>query len=209
MAAAGGVEAAGVIGDRVRTLFILTAASFALACTSTPDGYVPLADYAPNNVLAVDIDTGAQLSLDPGQGVGVAVQYAAGGTWTIATACDTLKSNYTCAWDLVVSVPLPNPLEPLGNADPRVYRVDPGALRIVVPSQSGADSFSFSAPPGVTLELDVVWDGQHDASMVSWVEGGALKTGAPSNPVDFRPTSPGTDAGPTSDGGLPADAGPG
>lgn len=207
MAAAGGAAAAGVTGDRVRTLFILTAASFALACTSTPDGYVPLTDYGPNNVLTVDIDTGAQLSLDPGKGVGVAVQYAAGGTWTIATSCDTLQSNFTCAWDLVVSVPLPNQLDLVGS-DPRVYRVDPGALRVVLPSQSAGDTFSFSAPPGVTLELDVVWDGHHDASMVSWVQGGGLKTGAPSNPIDFRPASP-VDAGPTSDGGLPTDAGPG
>lgn len=202
MAAAGAAAAAAITGDPVRALLlILAAAPVALACSSTPDGYVPLTTGVPTNVLTVDIDTGPQITLDPGKGVGVAVQYAAGGNWTIATACDTIQSGFTCAWDLVVSVSLPNQLELVGT-DARVYRIDPGAVRIVLPSQSSGDAFNFSAPPGIALELDVILDGTHDGStgatppqsFVSWVQNGVLQTGAPSNPVDFRPISP-ADAG--------------
>lgn len=175
-------------GDRVKALLLVTGlASLLSACTTTNDGYVPIADVPPTNVLTVDIDTGAQIALDPGKGVGLAVQYLGSGTWTIETACDTTQSGFTCAWDLVAS--LQSPFQ-LSSTDAPALRIDPGAYRIVLPAQSASDLVTLSSPPGEALELDVVFDQVHDASMVSWTTGGAIKTGAPSNPVNFLPTTP-------------------
>ena len=51
----------------------------------------------------VSVDTGAALTVTPGQGVGVFVEYTSGGQWTITTSCDTLESQYACGFDLFVS----------------------------------------------------------------------------------------------------------
>ena len=48
------------------------------------------------------------------------------------------------------------------------------------------------------MRVDVILDGVHgnwanhdlDAWMVGWVEGNVAKYGAPSNPIDFLPTTP-------------------
>ncbi len=48
------------------------------------------------------IDTGATLaSIEPGKGVGVFVEYQAGGAWRVTTACDTEISDEACLFDII------------------------------------------------------------------------------------------------------------
>jgi hypothetical protein len=63
--------------------------------------------------------------------------------------------------------------------------VDAGAVR-----RGDLDVVVLGAPPGASLMLDVVADRYHDASLVHWVGGGAVRAGAPSNPILFTPVTP-------------------
>lgn len=162
-----------------------------------PDGYGGPTGSAPYpvNVLTVDIDTDALLQGLPGEEVAVNVAYGAGGLWHIETTCDTPQSGYACDWDIVVSLGGSHPLETI---DGRATRVDGGAFRLVLPGQTSGDVSEFTGPPGESLRVDVILDGVHgnwanhdlDAWMVGWVEDNTAKYGAPSNPVDFLPTTP-------------------
>jgi hypothetical protein len=189
--------AAGGGGDEtvMRSLAFITAGlGLALAaCSGGSGGYVPpVAE--PGLVQTVGVDTGEQLVPNPGGGAGVFVEYAAGGTWHVFTTCDTTQSNFTCGWDLVASIDRSASLSVTEQAEvdkgDQVLRVDKGAVRLLFDTAMDVDGVHLSAPPGKSLELDVILDGNHDASLVSWVTGGAVHLGAPSDPIQFAPTAP-------------------
>jgi hypothetical protein len=163
------------------------------ACSGGNGGYIPPVP-EPNVAQTVGIDTDEHLLPNPGAGAGVFVEYAAGGTWHIFTTCDTTQSHFTCGWDLVASIDPSQPLSVVEQADvdkrDQVRSVDKGAVRLVFDTATDIDGVHLSAPPGQSLELDVLLDGQHDASLVSWVSGAAVHLGAPSDPVEFAPTTP-------------------
>lgn len=163
-------------------------------CGNDPAGYVPFATPA-TNVLSVDIDTGASLEAEPGKGVGVQVAYVGDGAWRIAATCDTIASGYACSWDLVASVASPGAMAfteeaSTVGAEDRVLRVDPAAYRLVLWTEKETDLVELAAPPDEPLQLDVFLDGSHDSAGVSWVEGHVVKSGAPSNPIEFSPIVP-------------------
>jgi len=185
---------AGALG-RVATLAMAFATT---GCSGGDAGYVPIGAYDPatSNILVESIDTGEHLDATPGKGAGVFVEYDAGGNWHIFATCDTdtpQSGGYSCAWDLVASVDPALDLTVVDQADleasDAVYRLDKGALRLVFQTDVDTDGVRLSAPSGKELSLDVVLDGSHDASLVSWVSKQTVQTGT-SDPVDFAPTSP-------------------
>jgi hypothetical protein len=48
------------------------------------------------------IDTGAELELDAGKGVGLLMEYLGDGEWRVRTSCDTRRSGYDCDWDILI-----------------------------------------------------------------------------------------------------------
>src|SRR6188508_2806633 len=86
---------------------IALAALLDLAGCDTSDG----AYYEPRTVdesppLRATIDTDAELvDRDPGRGIGVFVEYHAGGEWRVDVGCDTAISMVDCSW-LVIAEPL-------------------------------------------------------------------------------------------------------
>lgn len=54
--------------------------------------------------MLVDVDPNVTMTAQPGQGVGVFVQYKTGGHWNVWWTCDTDKSGLDCAYDNVVTV---------------------------------------------------------------------------------------------------------
>lgn len=183
----------------------IVALGFALAaCGSpSPDGYYLQPVDSPT-LLSMDIDTGAELGSDPGKGVGVFVQYKAGGEWLVWTTCDTTSSGYLCGFDIVASVKSAETLAVEDQsadleAPDRVVVVDQGAVRLVLQTGADTDGVWLKAPAGVALELDVELDGGppvtcdeagNCGNIVSWPHGGAVQNGAPSNPVELVPTAP-------------------
>ena len=158
------------------------------------------ADTTPTAPAQVAIETNATLTASPGQGVGVFVQYAAGGQWTITTSCDTLKSQYSCGFDLFVSGLRPSTAltdvkgTNLSDADSVDLGRD-GTVHLSTQTSTDLQGLTFSAPPGAGIELEMYLDGamvdangDPQSRFVYWISDGVLHTGASTDPIDFTPT---------------------
>lgn len=149
-------------------------------------------------VPAAVIDTDATLTdVEPGRGVGLFVEYAAGGRWHVYVTCDSLDSELPCGWDVIVSTSStitavesePGPevwLEPLRDSDGRSY----SGLRFLSETTTELEGVSFETTPGTAIRLDVLLDGVADGRYTYWVGGGAVHRGAPSAVIDLLPTAP-------------------
>jgi len=140
------------------------------------------------------IDADAPLEAEPGSGVGVFVEYQAGGRWYVFTTCDTDVSDYDCLFDIVAT--------PLGSAvvegvhPDSVEREDSldltgqDSVRFVGYTSTDTDGFYLDTEPGRVLELDVLLDGECGNAYLYWVGDGAIHQGAPSNPFELEPIEP-------------------
>jgi hypothetical protein len=148
------------------------------------------------------IDRGEVLELEPGTGVGVAVDYEGNGFWRVSTACDTMVTGASCEFDVVAhsagqaDVVVVDDAELEGRDD--AFFLDPFALELLLETGEDLDSVRLSTSPGAYLRL-TVWfydpvsdsrfDWTRDPRLISWVGHGAVNWGAPTNPVDLEPTS--------------------
>jgi len=142
----------------------------------------------PNSdVIGVSIDPGATLEADPGEGVGVFVELQDNGNWRVWTTCDTELTGYSCAFDLYLTgdgVRLydTEDLEGYDGASDFGDEVD-----VTLDTDNDTDGVVVSSAAGAPLRLEVWLDGAPDGEFVYWVQNGAIRQGAPSNPVDFIP----------------------
>jgi hypothetical protein len=148
-------------------------------------------------------DTPLQVAIDPdkalespaGEGVGVFVEYTAGGHWHVWTACDTNSSNEVCAFDVFVKV---TDGTKITNAQPEnlesgdsVQQLDDGSLQLSAQTSTEFDGMTFDTDPGAIIELDALVDGARDPRLIDWFGGGVLHNqGAPTDPIDFKPSAP-------------------
>jgi hypothetical protein len=155
-------------------------------------------------IAELSIDAGETLTLEPGQGVGIAVAYAGDGAWDLALACDTLTSGANCLFDVWVSSDdSPDGISGATGRDledgDRLVMTDPFALRLDFLTEADNDGVGFRATPGATLRVsaslyDPAVDSRlgwsDDPRIISWVGHGAVNWGAPTNPVDLTPDRP-------------------
>jgi hypothetical protein len=142
------------------------------------------------------IETGQHLTVDPGKGAGLFVEYDTGGFWHVFATCDSATSvagGASCNWDLIASVDPSNQLTVPDQSDLErndgVYSVDSGAVHLIFNTDVDIDGVGLATqPPGIPLTLDVKLDDVHDSSFVSWISGGAVQTGT-SDPAIFTPTT--------------------
>lgn len=156
-----------------------------------------------SGVVELAIDRGGRVVLEPGQGVAVAVGYAEGGTWQVATACDTAESGLRCEFDILVSTDESATIdgfagEGLEGSD-ALSAPDEHALEALLDTGEDIDAFSFTTAPGATVRVSALlydptfdswFEWSDDPRFISWVGGGAVHRGAPTNPVDLRPDRP-------------------
>jgi hypothetical protein len=138
-------------------------------------------------VETVAIDEGGVLDADPGQGVGVFVEYLGAGSWHVWTTCDSEISGAGCSFDLYLdawSLDLPRS-DDLEVDDFLDEQGD--SLHASFYVTDDTDGVTVEAEPDEPLRLEVWLDGAPDARFVYWVYGGEIYQGAPSNPVDFFP----------------------
>ncbi|WP_437969971.1 hypothetical protein WMF04_12015 [Sorangium sp. So ce260] len=144
--------------------------------------------------LLVAIDTGAVLNSEPGEGVGIFVEYAAGGTWRLWTTCDTNTSKVVCSFDLYASVDTSSELFDIVGTDlektDATRLVDEGIAYLHAETGSDVDAMTFTTTEGAIVRLEAYLDGAQEPRYVYWFGDGILHEGAPSNPLDFEPTSP-------------------
>jgi hypothetical protein len=139
------------------------------------------------------VDADAVMSVRPGEGAGIFVQYASGGHWNVFTACDTNRSNQPCRFDILISAD-----STVAFSDPQGQQLEPvdvltlgadGSIRLQTGTALKLDGVSFDADPGATIRVDVLLDGEARPDLLNWISGGELRQGATDDPVDFTPTS--------------------
>ena len=109
------------------------------------------------------IDTDQRLAVDPGDGVGVFVEYGSGGHWHVYMTCDTARSGLACNYDVVVQpvgpsqirAALPDDLEP----DDSISLRGGDFAQVVARTDFDYDGFFVDTEPGVTLSIDAYLDG--------------------------------------------------
>lgn len=154
-------------------------------------------------VSALSIDAGGRIELVPGEGIGVGVEYAEGGRWTLTTACDTAVSAVRCTFDLLVSTDDAAGITRFEGAqldeDDRLRAPDPYAVSALFETDVDNDGFGFDTAPGATVRVSALlydpradswFDWSDDPRIISWVGHGAVHRGAPTNPVDLTPDRP-------------------
>jgi hypothetical protein len=141
----------------------------------------------------VVVDAGAQMSADPGRGVGLFVQYQGDGRWDLFTTCDTATSGAACNFDVVVTADAGDYFTGVTGTDlsaaSDVSMQDDATIRLVTSTDFGTDGVSFDATPGATINVDVLLDGVPQPAFIFAVSNGVVLNGMPSNVVDFTPDS--------------------
>jgi len=166
------------------------------ACTTS--GYIDGGDADPEQltcgrVRTETIDRGAVLDgIEPGKSVGAFVEYAGEGLWRVVTTCDTLESNLSCYWDVIVTskAGLEKPLGEDLETDDYIDPFQGDGLRLSAYTDEDIDGFTFLATPGDIVEFDAFLDDTCQPDFVYWIGDGEAQRGAPSNPVRFEPSKP-------------------
>jgi hypothetical protein len=161
----------------------------AAGCITNP------APIPPETVVAqVSVQPGTPMTSVPGSGVGLFVQYDAGGHWRISTTCDTSVTGAACTFDVTVTpgagVTISNvagvDLQPL---DTLSQGID-GTITFLAATRLGMDGISFDTAPGATIQVAMLLDGLQQPTDMYVLGAGGLLTGVPTNPVDLRPATP-------------------
>jgi hypothetical protein len=144
--------------------------------------------------LQVAIDADQALESLPGDGVGVFVEYVTGGHWHVWTSCDTNSSDAVCAFDVFVTVadgpPITNSrTENLEGSDIIEKKAD-GSLHLIAKTSAELDGMTFDTDAGAVIELEAYFDNELDPRVLYWFGDGVLHQGAPTNPIQFKPTAP-------------------
>jgi hypothetical protein len=147
------------------------------------------------DVAKVTIDPGATMSVEPGAGVGLFVQYDEGGHWTVFTTCDTDYSGNACDFDVMVyetgaRTTIANVEGFELDADDTFTTDADGSINLVTETTFGMNGMFFDTAPGAEIEIDVLIDGIAQPQFVYAVSGGRLIDGVRTNPVDFLPATP-------------------
>jgi hypothetical protein len=143
--------------------------------------------------LVVDVQTGGTLIATPGNGIGIYVEYEAGGHWNVSWTCDTNLTNLPCNYVVDASVAsgsLTNSSTDGFVSSALLTQPHPDLLEAVTTTTDATQGIEFDATAGAPVTVSVslnapvsfffVQDGQ--------VNGGYK--GALTNPLVFQPSTP-------------------
>lgn len=170
-------------------LLAVSLASFALACSDGNNhsygyGGGPSSSGTPagTNVtpLLVDVDTGKTMTATPGDGVGIFVEYRAGGKWHVYWTCDTNKTGLGCQFNIQVAS-VTGSLQNLavsGQAQgDDIRQTDASTINATTSTSSNAVDITFDADSGGTIEITAAVGGIQDSSFFFFVQDGAVNGG--------------------------------
>lgn len=181
-------------------------ASFMIACSDGNDRSYPVSGPSPSGSsggtgsnaqpLLVDVDTGKTMTAAPGDGVGIFVEYKAGGKWHVWWTCDTNKTNLGCTFSLQVSAvsgQVAN-LAVSGQAQgDNVEQTDTQTIHASTSTTSNAVDITFDADPGGKIEISAAVGGVQDSSFFFFVQDGQVNggyNGQLTDPLRFEGNSP-------------------
>jgi hypothetical protein len=141
------------------------------------------------------VDTNKTMNAVGGQGVGVFVEYRAGGDWHVWWTCDTNRSGRRCPFDVTLtSTAALYDVQQDGSAT--------GAIQVVrYPNSTGFSSITareihsvdFKTAPGESILLGAKVDGVASPEYFFFVQDGKVNggyQGTLTNPVYFQPSLP-------------------
>lgn len=166
---------------------------------TTPSAEPPAAEKpsTPTNTapMLVEIDTDKTMDAIGGDGVGVFVEYKAGGHWHVWWTCDTTQSKQSC--DFAVSATAAS--GQLSNVDatelPGGFVASPTGSRVDAKSTTTTQvhGIRFDTTPGAVITVDAAIGGLKDGAFLFFVQdeqvNGGFK-GQLSNPLQFQGTVP-------------------
>jgi hypothetical protein len=150
---------------------------------------------APLTPMLVEVDTDQTMTADPGRGVGVFVEYGAGGKWHVWWTCDTALTRKSCDVSLAIS----SGNGPIANIDtseaPGGYVTSPSAARLdaSILTTTEVHGLRFDTLPGVILTIDASISGLRDGSFLFFVQDGKVKGGFEgqiTNPLQLQGKTP-------------------
>lgn len=145
--------------------------------------------------VTVVVDTNQTMKVQGGQGVGVFVEYAAGGHWHVYWTCDSALSGLPCDFELIISgKSIANPkaiqFEPTADA---FQSTAPDTLRVITHTTTDIDGLDFDATPGADMKIDSTVSGLRDGRFFFFVQNGQVDgnfQGTLSDPLIFEPSTP-------------------
>ncbi len=140
--------------------------------------------------LRVIVDTDQVMEASPGQGVGVFVEYARGGTWHVWWTCDTTITHRACNFDVRLSSPdALNVVE----ATASVSQPTPSSVDVSTSTTDGVDQIKLTTAPGGVLTLEAYVDGVRDPAYIFFVQNGQVNgdyNGSLTNPLELQGNLP-------------------
>ena len=148
----------------------------------------------------VDVDTGRTMSAQPGDGLGVFVEYQAGGHWHVWWTCDTNKTSQSCPMDVKVSLPV-DATGQISNAKADAatpsgaspMTVSPTQLESITTTTTGIDGMTFDTAAGAIITLDASIGSLRDGSFIFFVQNGKINggyTGKLTDPLELEGSAP-------------------
>lgn len=141
-------------------------------------------------LLAV-IDTDQVMTADPGQGVGVFIEYAKGGKWHLWWTCDTQQTNQDCQYVVSATASAGNienvdsaQLQGGSTSSPTASRVE---ARSTTTNQ--VHGITFTTNPGAVITVEASVGGIKDGKFLFFVQKGKVNggfTGKITNPLQLQ-----------------------
>ncbi len=144
--------------------------------------------------LTVVVDTGQTMTAQGGQGVGVFVEYSAGGHWHVLWACDTTLSGLSCDFTVnMTGTGIANATTQQFASSDMLTTPSPTQLVASTLTTTQIDEVDFDATPGSTIQVDVTVSGLRDGNFFFFVQDGKIDgnyQGPLTDPLIFEPSSP-------------------
>jgi hypothetical protein len=164
--------------------------------------------------MLVVVDTDQTLNAAGGQGVGVFVEYQAGGHWTVRWACDTALTGLSCQFLVHVtlaaapsvadvdsgqgfdgggSTGIFNLLDQEQSPNASVTQASAGTLLATSTTTHAIDGVGFDTPAGATITLEATVNGEDNGAFLFFVQDGKVNggyQGTLSDPIMLVPSAP-------------------
>ena len=140
------------------------------------------------------VDSDAVLDVAGGEGMGVFVEYASGGTWMLRWTCDTNITGRPCPFSLRISTASEGfSYVDDSNVDGTATMSADNIIDIGTNTEDGVGGIELDAKPGAVLTLDAVLDDTGEPAYIFFVQDGKVNGGYAgdlSNPLELEPSSP-------------------
>ena len=174
------------------------ACSIDVSSSGGRSGYGPNTTVEPPNTapnpspVLVEVDTNAKLEADPGAGVGVFAEYAAGGKWHVFWACDTSQTGRDCDYQVKIR-PTQGKLSNVVDDGGKPIATTGGEISIRRTIGLKNDGVRFDGDAGGIVTLEVSLDGKPDNVLFFFVQNGKLNggyEGTLTNPIKLQGKTP-------------------